>query len=291
MKKTAITSLDHLVLMGITFLYCFVCLAIPETKTVAIVFVVGIFLYYTWKRLLTIILMALIATGLVSIFPFLAPIAFIIMLILFLARLGYIIEHWRAVLVGFYMYGAAYLVGDYEGALKLSSAAMYAGVITLIFNFLMMMLYSAGYTVKSAMPIMGSVPLIIALLFLPFLKAVDGFDAGVDSTDTVNGEATTNGVDPTPGGHGESTVPPPEGYHHTHDYYRTGPDGQVHHVRGYIASNPDGIVENNLSYNGQHLTDETVQSYRINEALYNEEGTSLEDEYVIDKKDRRQVNT
>ncbi len=265
-----------MVLMMVTFFYVFINLIRPEYKTFSIAFIIGLFIFYTWKRILTILVTAVIAFALISFFPFLAPVAFILMLIIFFARLGYIIENWRAVLAGFYMYGMAAFFGlhlyiSYFFSISPLYAAVIAFLVTLGFHLIMLWLYHNHYTLKRAMPIMGVAPLLIILLLMPFVKALDGFDSmdTVDSTDTSMDTADTfdtadgptdaydlahHGTPDTPG-HDVSDAP---GVHHTQDYFRTGPDGSPQHVSGYDATNPDGIVENNFSYHGAASHDGTA---------------------------------
>lgn len=278
-----------MVLMMVTFFYVFINLIRPEYKTFSIAFIIGLFIFYTWKRILTILVTAVIAFALISFFPFLAPVAFILMLIIFLARLGYIIENWRAVLAGFYMYGMAAFFGlhvymnlpyrfflRYFFSISPLHAAIIAFLVTLGFHLIMLWLYHNHYTLKRAMPIMGVAPLLIILLLMPFVKALDGFDSvdTVDTVDTTDAPMDTadtfdtvdspsdaydfahHGAPDTPG-HDVIDAP---GIHHTHDYFRTGPDGSPQHVSGYDATNPDGIVENNFSYHGAASHDGTADA-------------------------------
>lgn len=106
-----------------------------------------------------IVITAVIAFALVSVFPFLAPVAFILMLVIFFMRLGYIVNNWRAVLTGFYMYGIA--VGFALWHWPFMSEALAAGIaaaVTLLFHLLMLWLYRHGYTMQRAMPIMELLP-------------------------------------------------------------------------------------------------------------------------------------
>ena len=93
----------HWVLMMVTFLYILINITHPELKGEAIACSMGLFIFYTWRRILLILITAAIAFALVSFFPFLAPVAFILMVIIFIARLSYILKNWRDVLAGFYM--------------------------------------------------------------------------------------------------------------------------------------------------------------------------------------------
>ena len=275
--------------MMVTFFYVFINLIRPEYKTFSIAFIIGLFIFYTWKRILTILITAVIAFALISFFPFLAPVAFVIMLLIFFARLGYIIENWRAVLAGFYMYGMAALFGlhwyvnisyhyfhRYFFSINPVYAAAIAFIVTLGFHLIMLWLYHNHYSLKRAMPIMGVAPLLIILLLMPFVKALDGFDSvdTVDTVDTTDAPMDTadtfdtvdspsdaydfahHGAPDTPG-HDVIDAP---GIHHTHDYFRTGPDGSPQHVSGYDATNPDGILENNFSYHGGSAHDGPVDA-------------------------------
>lgn len=302
--KTASGIRPHWVLMLVTFLYILINITHPELKGTAIACSIGLFVFYTWRRILIILITAAIAFALVAIFPFLAPVAFILMVIIFIARLSYILKNWRAVLAGFYMYALAFgfafygsvfggliwgfsfyhyrlngvepLLG-YQGV-NYTLAAVVALFFTGIFHFIMHWLYRHHYTLQQALPIMGVAPLLILLLCLPFLKAFDSFETGVDTVDTGGhsfdgmdgGHVDTDGFghgdtgdfshpdiishDSMDTGHDISDAP---GVHHTHDYFRTGPNGEVQHVRGYEATNPDGIVENNYSYHGDSYADGT----------------------------------
>lgn len=193
-------------------------------------------------------------------------------------RLGYIVNNWRAVLTGFYMYGIA--VGFALWHWPFMSETLAAGIaaaVTLLFHLLMLWLYRHGYTMQRAMPIMGVAPLLILLLCLPFIKAFDGFDTGADTvdtgTDTIDAadvahhggmDAVHHGAAADSGTHAAADA---VDVHHTHDYYRTGADGVVQHVRGYTATNPDGIVDNNFSAHGESFTDSTAPSATGSDAV------------------------
>ena len=247
--------------MMVTFFYVFINLMRPEYKTFSVAFIVCLFIFYTWRRILTILITAVIAFALISFFPFLAPVAFIIMLVIFFARLSYIIDNWRAVLAGFYMYGMAAFFGlhwymdlpyrfflRYFFSISPVYAAAIAFMVTLGFHLIMLWLYHNHYSLKRAMPIMGVAPLLIILLLMPFVKAIDGFDT-MDTVDTTDAPMDTADAPAdvydyahhsTPDTPAHDVVDAP-GVHHTSDYFRTGPDGSLQHVDGYEATNPDDL--------------------------------------------------
>lgn len=272
MSNTLATAINdgcssaHKALLIVAFFYVLFQHYVPQYWLVVSAVPVVLFIYYAWKRVATILITAAIAALLVAVMPFLAPIAFIIMVIIFFARLGYIIENWRAVVAGFYMYGVAGLYGTMAYDQAEHNAYLYdkpsmmmglinAAIITFLFHRIMVWLYENGYTTRTALPIMGIAPLLIMLLFMPFIKAFDGFDVGADTVDTVD---TVDAVDPTTHATETPISTDNPGYHHTSDYYRTAADGSVQHVRGYVATNPDGIVENNLSYRGVSMVDNST---------------------------------
>lgn len=267
-KSSKICSYErsHFILLLVTFLYVMMNLFQPRLYIFSIIFVAGIFLFYTWRRILFILITSCIAFVLVCLFPALKIVAFILMVVIFLCRLGYILQNWRAVVAGFYMYGVGIEFADFArghassyGYIMSTSDSItnlvIAIIVTVIFHFIMSWLYAHGYTLKTAMPIMGVAPLLIMLLFLPFIKAFDGFDSPVDTTD---GNIDTGNVgEVTHSGYHDNMIDNP-GVHHTQAYDRMGPDGTIQHVRGYVATNPDGIIENNFSYHGTGHTDASM---------------------------------
>ena len=239
----------HLTILLITWLYVFINMVTLDYQIASIVGVVLLFIAFTWRRIMYIVITAAITVLLISIFPFLAPIAFIIMVIIFCLRLKYIVSHWRAVLGGFYMYGVGFYFAVVRSTTVEIIPALLTGFVTAVgFHLILLWLYNHHYTLERALPIMGVAPLLIILLCLPFIKAFGGFDAIADATDSAVDTAHSGDIHG-----GADAVTPAPGTHYTHDYYRTGADGTLHHVRGYEATNPDGIVTNNYSYHGQSV--------------------------------------
>lgn len=261
--STAQTKTDpvHWVILITTFFYGFFNMIFPDIKVFSIIAIILLFLAFTWRKICTIVIIATITVGLIKALPFLAPIAFIIMVVIFFMRIKYILSNLPAVIAGFYMYGIAYYFVTRPHAAHLPLALFTAVLATLVFHVLLKWLYACDYTLEQALPIMGVVPLLIILLFLPFIKAFDIFDVGAHTSNDAIDVVDTHG-NVHHGGHTatevsghhygehintEATTP---GHHHTQGYTRMGPDGTPHYVRGYVATNPDGIVENNYSYRG-----------------------------------------
>lgn len=239
----------HLMILLITWLYVFINMATREFEIASIAAVVILFIAFTWRRIMYIVITAAITVLLISLFPFLAPVAFIIMVVIFCLRLKYIVANWRAVLAGFYMYGIGFYFATRSTTVDSLTALLTGFVAAAGFHLILIWLYEHRYTLERALPIMGVAPLLIILLCLPFIKAFGGFDAIADAADTAVDTAHHGGDIHG----GTDAVTPAPGTHYTHDYYRTGADGTMHHVRGYEATNPDGIVTNNYSYHGQSV--------------------------------------
>lgn len=242
----------HLVLMIVFFLAVFFPCLSKELIPASLIILVACFISICGKRMLYFILTAVVVGGLCALFPILAPVAWIIMLIMFYRRISYIWDNIRAVLAGFYLYGAvafAILYGeDIAWILPFDHtmvSAFLALAATVILNSIMISLYKRRYTPASAVSIMVSCPLLIILLCLPFLHALDAFE-GTDSGDL--GDVGHDTVNPDVHAVQSDNVIPNPGVHQVHDYFRA--DGT--HVRGYLSTNPDGILENNFSYHGQH---------------------------------------
>lgn len=278
----------------------------PKPLVIGVCFA-AFFLITSWQMIATMIFVSIIVTAVCAVLPFLAPVAFVIMVFLFFARIGFVIKNWRAVLAGLMVYGlAAILMFRMEWMyraenfvyvnvlapvmsfvpksafgflanpnlfLHISYIMAFVTMVAFFYQMLLYWLYRNGYTASGALNIMGSIPLVIIALVLPFLKAAS-FDG--PTADGVSGGVTHDGAFAPEGAHdgfvhdgmahdgivqhdgmahdgiAHDGVRAPSGYHHVNDYTRMAPDGHLEHVRGYIRSNPDGIIENNLSYNGGH---------------------------------------
>lgn len=217
------------------------------------------FLVTSFKLLKSIIVWFLIILGLTIVFPPLAPFVFILMIIFFFLRLGYVAENWRPFFYGMLFYGAmAFIIIDtwefyqygisriayYTGALLggfeffllaseelrlLILSAPVAVAMMLILHFMLIDCYRNGYKSFVALGIMGSVPLILISLLLPFLKIPIG--------DVMMGD-TYAAKDPV--------VTPDKKY-----------------VAPYVRTAPDSMLENNYSYNAPDKIAENKDSVQV----------------------------
>lgn len=212
-----------------------------------------------------------------TILPFLAPIIFIIMLVLFFMRIQFVLKNWRPFLAGLIVYGIAAIllvrmsVDPTSGLIyDPSPSKLIESIIVSALGFIgiratLIWLYGHNYSSYAALGIMGSVPLIIISFILPFLKMHVGGDVYVAEPGVVDGHAVT----------GETVVHSSDAHvtkgasiQHVQPHVRTVPDGDISNnlsyhgpdakpvnpetvaVKGYVRTAPDGDVTNNLSYHG-----------------------------------------
>ncbi|KOF09875.1 hypothetical protein AC739_12325 [Planococcus glaciei] len=156
------------------------------------VFLLATSFHMIWKMLIFIAVVSLI----LAVLPFLAPLAFIVMVILFIMRIGYVFENWRPVLMGLLFYGSSIpLYASIDNYYYYSYGSPQPLIMPLIaaalLHFSLSWVYSHGYSAKTAMGIMGSVPLVILAFILPFLKlhipAPDVFLEGAPTTGNLAG--------------------------------------------------------------------------------------------------------
>ena len=257
----------HIILLITSFCFIFLNLAVHQIWPITLVGIILFFLYYIWRRILSILLSAILCIAIIALLPFLAPIAFVIMVILFFRRINYFFDNFPVMLVGFYMYGVAWFSIAYTTNFhfhqpSLEMTLIIATFSTLIFHFLLKGLYKLGYTLDIALPMMATMPLIILLLILPFVKAIDAFEGSGGDIVSDSAETSHNGnidsvgevrslYNSTSENIDHINVDSNPGTHYTNDYYRMGSNGEIQHVRGYVATNPDGVLENNFSYKGE----------------------------------------
>lgn len=278
---TPITSIVDYVMIEDAFFYD----NLTYRTEVCIILFSTLFLVLALKNLLVMLFFSIIVFLITIVFPFFAPIAFIIILGLFLARIQFIIKNWKAIVVGFYIYSIAIVVTAFPevfyfipntittplnafftvananqamilGSLSIIINFIYIGyyiVFAIIFQLLLNRLYKNQYTASTALNIASSIPLLIIALILPFLKII-GVDAVIDTTTD-----TVNATDPVQNGHINNAD-----YHQVRGYIRHDADGSTEYVRPHLRTNPDGIIENNFSYKGeQHIIDNANKTAHI----------------------------
>lgn len=216
------------------------------------------FLFTAWPLLKFMIVMTLLLSAAVTLFPPLAPFVLVLMAIFFILRIRFVWKHRWPMLFGLLFYGAGAVIGlapevlavlpmvlgslwgfpgVYLGAL--ATAIIGAGIL----HFMLRFLYGRGYSARDALGLMGSVPLIILAFILPFLK-IAGAEGFFGDTVTFH--------EPMPTGEGPVPAPDPlpeAPLHHVEGYVRSGPSGPVY-VQSHWQTNPDAILQNNLSYQG-----------------------------------------
>jgi hypothetical protein len=283
-----------------------------------ILFCIGLFIFFiaTSFKMLRSMLFWMIILGLISvILPFLAPVIFIIMVVLFFMRIGYVITNWRPFVSGLILYGfSAFLIARsfyfYNYAYQVSGAmveGLIASVLSFIgLQFMLRWLYRYGYTSYAALGIMGSVPVIIIAFVLPFLKLHVGGDFFASETTIetkpVSGEAYIETKMSTGEAVGSRAPLSSDSLVYVKDHVRTAPDGdptnnlsydgpdkkapnsQLVHVGEHVRTAPDGNPTNNLSYNGEtsgHLTNNEVATNSTTEATQPNNKASTSKDVVL----------
>ncbi len=129
-------------------------------------------------RNIQILMLVLFIGGLSVAIPPIGIVAFLIMVYLFIRRVGFLIHHWKLILLGIVAYsmamGVMYLGSLFNGNV-LAICAM--GVIGgLIFHSVLHWANTNGYSAEKAIEIMSIIPLLLISIILPFLKLHFGAD-------------------------------------------------------------------------------------------------------------------
>ncbi|WP_409305030.1 hypothetical protein [Peribacillus sp. SCS-155] len=221
---------------------------------------VAFFLVTSFRLLKTMLLYMLILGSISALIPPLAPIILIIMIVLFIMRIGFVIKNWRPFVAGIVIYGGASLVIGKISAnpyrwLSINftfSAFLEAVIVALIAFFALratlVWLYQQNYNSSTALGIMGSAPLIIISFILPFLKMHIGGDFFAPDAAVTDGHVMAGGNHVGTSGHSnvmaasDTILPSSE----------TGTVNGTHlqHVQAHVRTAPDGDPTNNLSYHG-----------------------------------------
>jgi hypothetical protein len=184
-----------------------------------------------------------------AIFP---PLGIVLTILFFIFRIGYIIQNWRGILAGILVYAYPFVLGlsiadsyyRYNPRVVLVTSLI-AGIA---FHFLLLWLYRNKYSTKNALGAMGSAPLLILMLILPFVA--DEIGDIIDFDDFEQYESTHHTVDPDynaidPEFETADSVNPDT--HSVEGHWRQTSSGEYTYVEPHVRTDPDGIESNNLS--------------------------------------------
>lgn len=217
--------------------------------------------------MLSYMLFSLVITSIASLIN---PILGVIISVLFLlVKISNLINNWRALLAGVFIYLLPSLmirqIGNFlfdlipihkvlfdlnvsYSAIQLITALIIGLLSGLILHITLNWLYKNKYSAHSALSVMGSAPLIIILILLPFIISAigtiiddmmsvgsgmgDDFIAFREDFDTVDldGDGINDHV------------------HHVKGHYRTTPSGDVTYVDPHIRTNPNATITDNISF-------------------------------------------
>lgn len=194
---------------------------------------------------------------------------FIASAIFFFMKISNFIKNWKAILagvfiyllptlivgeIGYYLYylipihNVLYNLNVSYSIIQFIQLFIIGGFAGLILHITLNWLYRNEYSAKSALSTMGSAPLIILLLIIPFIiNAVgdlidDVVSAGSSmGDDFVSFRDRYNTIDLDGDGINDNT-------HNVKGHYRSTPSGGLTYVDPHIRTNPNSIVSDNISY-------------------------------------------
>lgn len=175
-----------------------------------------------------------VAAFLSALFPPLAGILGVIAINMFIIKLKFLVQNWRAVLAGLFIYIYPFYVNRIYNKNLYSyynSSNKFGYVISgiLLFQLVMKFLYYYGYSSKAALTILGMLPLMIIIFLLS--SVIAEIQGSVQGFENYNSYPPNNPNINSVKGH-----------------YRQTPSGGVIYVHPHIRTNTDGIESNNISY-------------------------------------------
>lgn len=194
---------------------------------------------------------------------------FIASAIFFFMKISNFIKNWRAILAGVFIYLLPTLIAGEMGyylyylipmhkilynlnvsysIIQFIQLFIIGGFAGFILHITLNWLYKNEYSSKSALSAMGSAPLIILLILIPFIinavgdliddvvsagsSMADDFVSFRDGYDTIDLDG--DGIN--------------DNIHNVKGHYRSTPSGGTTYVDPHIRTNPNSIVSDNISY-------------------------------------------
>lgn len=253
---------------------------------------IAFFLITSFQMLKSMLFWMLILGGISTILPILAPIIFIIVIILFFARIGFILSNIRPFIGGLILYGTlafainrSFILYQWDGTPFLRILDIYyfdspiinegipmAFLLFFILQLLTYWSYQAGHTSYITYGVMGSAPLLVIALLLPFLKF--GTDFVFETAPEVVPETVPEA---TPGTTTNSNLVEVKGH------VRTTPSGETIIIEPHVRTAPDDTITNNLSYDSSQNNSQ-VDSTKVNGDSFSPESNGvILSEYAKDR--------
>lgn len=194
---------------------------------------------------------------------------FIASAIFFFMKISNIIKNWKAILAGVFIYLLPTLIVGEMGyylyylipihnvlynlnvsysIIQFIQLFIIGGFAGLILHITLNWLYRNEYSAKSALSTMGSAPLIILLIIIPFIiNAVGDLIDDVVSADSSIGDDFVSFRDSydTIDLDGDGIN---DNIHNVKGHYRSTPSGGLTYVDPHMRTNPNSIVSDNISY-------------------------------------------
>jgi ribosomal protein S27AE len=155
--------------------------AMTSTTTVMLLLYIISILSALWKslpKILGMLIFFAIVVGIIALCGIppqasIPIICFVLATIFILARIGFIIQNWRAVLTGIILLLSAfipYLFVSNQSQVNIDIFITFLVYHVVVANACLIWLYKHSYTPKQAVLFIGTTPLIIAMLVLPFIN-------------------------------------------------------------------------------------------------------------------------
>ncbi len=271
--KTQSKTIDHKIAV---ILYSIICGLVVIKPNIAFW---GPFIFFIITALtkmgdmLSYMIFSMIVTTIASLIN--PVLGFIVSAVFLLMKISNFIKNWKAIFAGVFIYLLPtllfykigyYLIypvnhllyesnGSYQ-LIQLIDILIIGGFGGLILHIILNWLYRNEYSSKSALATMGSAPLIILLLIIPFIiNAVGDFiddiinaggmaDDFISFRDGYNQDYYTEMDTIDLDGDGIN-----DNIHQVRGHYRSTPSGGVTYVDPHIRTNPNSIVSDNISHN------------------------------------------
>lgn len=187
---------------------------------------------------------------------------FIMSVIFFIMKISNFIKNWKAIFSGIFVYIFPclliygniryYIISPLNNILYYSdldyrfilyfNVAFIGAISGIMLHFILRWLYKSEYSAKSALSTMGSAPLIILLIVLPFI--INAVGDIIDDIMSTGGSMSDNFSDTTDlNGDGIN-----DNIHDVKGHFRSTPSGGITYVEPHIRTNPNSTITDNISY-------------------------------------------
>lgn len=263
-------TMDHKIAVG---LYAFICGFLIIKPSLAFWGPFIFFIITAMTKMRDMIAYMMVSIIITTIASFINPVlGFIVSALFLLMKITNFIKNWKGIVAGVFIYllpilivkrigyYLIYPIGDMLYELNVSYQ-MIQLINSLIIGFFggfilhitLIWLYRSEYSSKSALSTMGSAPLIILLIIIPFI--VDAVGDIIDDVLNAGGSMADDFISFKNGYNDDFETIDLDGdgindnIHQVRGHYRSTPSGGLTYVDSHIRTNPNSIVSDNICYN------------------------------------------